>query len=324
MYALDDWWVWDFWVVRAAAEWHLFHLQSPRSTHPDDRHWNASVGHAVSDDLVHWERVGTALEAGPAGAWDETAIWTGSTIAHDDGGWLMAYTGVSRIDGVATERIGVAWSDDLHAWRKDDANPVLVSNPDVFEAPGTTSWQHGWRDPWLHRTDDGGYGMLLTARLNGGDDPFRRGVIARSTSSDGCSWRTLETLTGTGGVFAQLEVPHVVEVDGQQHLVFCTTTDRPWVRTTGEVPIEPGVTGTATMIAAADGSFSAVEFLDAVPTGSIDSVGRYAGRVVETDGGLRYIAFEDSGPDGFIGRISDPIVVSVNGAGRLQLVEDSP
>ncbi len=81
-----DRYLWDFWFAPRGgpdAPYHLFFLQAPRTLRdPEERHGRATVGHAVSRDLVRWEELPTALEAGPAGAWDDRAIWTGSMIRH--------------------------------------------------------------------------------------------------------------------------------------------------------------------------------------------------------------------------------------------------
>ena len=90
---LEDRWVWDFWIAQDNETYHLFFLQAPRSLgNAELRHRSASVGHAISTDLVNWTEVGTALEAGLPGEWDDVATWTGSVLKHDDR-WWMFYTG---------------------------------------------------------------------------------------------------------------------------------------------------------------------------------------------------------------------------------------
>ena len=96
MYVPKDRYVWDFWVVSHEGRYHLFHLQAPRDLpDPELRHGLASVGHAVSTDLIHWKNLGTALGPGPAGEWDDRAIWTGSVV-EKDGLFYMFYTGTCR------------------------------------------------------------------------------------------------------------------------------------------------------------------------------------------------------------------------------------
>ena len=53
MFSLPDSWVWDFWTVEDGDRYHLFFLYASRALHdPEARHYRASVGHAISDDLV--------------------------------------------------------------------------------------------------------------------------------------------------------------------------------------------------------------------------------------------------------------------------------
>jgi beta-fructofuranosidase len=110
---LPDKWIWDFWLVRAGDEQHIFYLQAPRVLgEPALRHRNASIGHAVSRDLRSWRVLPDALHPGPDGAWDDLATWTGSAIAHD-GRWYMLYTGINRAERGLVQRIGLAASEDL-------------------------------------------------------------------------------------------------------------------------------------------------------------------------------------------------------------------
>ena len=65
MLRLDDSWVWDFWTADDGELYHLFFLHAPRALgNPDDRHYNASIGHAVSTDLHTWRRLDDALTRG--------------------------------------------------------------------------------------------------------------------------------------------------------------------------------------------------------------------------------------------------------------------
>ncbi len=122
---LDDRWIWDFWLADDGERHHLFYLQAPRSIgDPHLRHWNVSIGHAVSDDLTRWEVIADALAPGPPGAWDDAATWTGSVGRHD-GTWWMFYTGATSGDDALVRRIGAATSDDLVTWRRHDRNPLV-------------------------------------------------------------------------------------------------------------------------------------------------------------------------------------------------------
>ena len=121
---LEDKWVWDLWLApeKVAGQWHIFFLQAPRSlVNPDLRHASATVGHATSTDLKSWEYLGTALEPGAFGAWDDRAIWTGSIVKADSGVWHMFYTGTNKsTENGFVQRIGVATSTDLLHWTKQE------------------------------------------------------------------------------------------------------------------------------------------------------------------------------------------------------------
>ena len=85
MLALKDRWIWDFWLARDGAHWHVFFLQAPKSIgDPELRHWNVSIGHATSDDLKNWSYRGTCFGPAAGPAWDDHTTWTGSVVRDDD------------------------------------------------------------------------------------------------------------------------------------------------------------------------------------------------------------------------------------------------
>ncbi len=103
MFRLPDAWVWDFWLADDGERYHLFFLYASRALpHPDDRHYRASIGHAVSTDLSNWRRVADALVRSDGPAFDDLATWTGSVIQHPDGTWFLFYTGTQDDPGKAT------------------------------------------------------------------------------------------------------------------------------------------------------------------------------------------------------------------------------
>jgi len=150
---LPDKWVWDFWLVRDDTDYHAFYLQAPRSLgNPDLRHLNASIGHAVSRDLRHWRVLPDALRAGPPGAWDDCAVWTGCVV-WAEGRWHMFYTGVSVEGHTVVQRAGSAMSKDLIRWRKHPHNPLIEADPRYYEQRGedAAGYERMWRDPWVFR-----------------------------------------------------------------------------------------------------------------------------------------------------------------------------
>ncbi len=313
-YALPEAWVWDFWVVDDGSRYHLFFLYASRALHdPEARHFRASIGHAVSDDLTSWERVEDALVRGDGPAFDDLATWTGCTLQGPDGTWFTFYTGATLTPAGNVQSIGLATSDDLLTWHKQ--GQVLEADPRWYEKLSDGQWHdEAFRDPFVYRDGDQ-WRMLITARANHGpaDD---RGVIGTAVSSDLRSWTLEPPLSEPGQGFGQLEVMEVVSLEGREHLVFnCLASDLSDAHrstgTTGGVWITPTTSGPRPW----------------VPSEATLLTGHdlYVGRVVKhrgTDDAV-FMAFENFGPDGeFGGRITDPVPVRVEG-GTVTLVREA-
>jgi beta-fructofuranosidase len=309
---LPDSWVWDFWIVRDHHDrYHAFFLYASRALHhPDLRHRRASVGHAISSDLIRWERVADALVHGGPPSFDQMATWTGSTVRGDDGRWYMFYTGTTMNDeGQLIQQIGLATSDDLFAWHKDERNPLVRADGRWYEKlGGPPGWQdEHWRDPWVYRDPDGdGWHMLITARANSGpaDD---RGVIGHARSSDLLNWTVGPPLSAPGAGFGHLEVPQVENIDGQWVLVFnCLGPELSAVRS------------------AADGQGGVWVASAASPHGPYDLANAtriaddrwYVGKLVrDPEDRWVFLAFANKDERGdFVGELTDPAPVRWSGA----------
>ena len=215
-------WTWDGWIADDGEHYHLFHLQAPRSLgRPVLRHLNATVGHARSTDLVHWEVLPDALHPTP-GSWDDLSIWSGSTVLGDDGVWRTFYTATnSRGHGVQDQRIGLAESDDLLTWRKAGSAPLLTADPRWYKTlPEDVTASETWRDPFVFRDPGGdGWHMLVTARsLTHG--PRDDGLLAHARSADLRTWELGPPGCASGFGFGQLEVSQVRQVEGRWVLLF--------------------------------------------------------------------------------------------------------
>ena len=86
------------------GKWHLFYQALPT---PDREHPCWSWGHAISDDLIHWQDLPTAIEPGP-----ETGSWSGATWVEDDRVIAMYY-GYGR--GIMA---AVSKDENLTEWEK--------------------------------------------------------------------------------------------------------------------------------------------------------------------------------------------------------------
>jgi beta-fructofuranosidase len=123
--AWDDYTTWTGSVVRGDdGRWHLFYTGASRA----EQGLKQRIGHAVSDDLHAWTRVGTGPVLDLAGPWyelEKTDDWHDRAmrdpwVMRDPGGagWLMYFT--ARVPGSAAPNargtIGLATSPDLAEW----------------------------------------------------------------------------------------------------------------------------------------------------------------------------------------------------------------
>ena len=79
MYIHDGFSIGDAWYFVDGTEVHMFYLsQSERER--SARGYSMHIGHAVSEDLVHWEYVGVALSALKESRWESKGLATGSVV----------------------------------------------------------------------------------------------------------------------------------------------------------------------------------------------------------------------------------------------------
>lgn len=151
--AWDDSTTWTGSVMQDdQGQYHLFYTGTQKS---EDSMYQR-IGHAVSDDLHSWQRVGDGLcldLEGPnakyyevefmKGHWHDRAMRDPWVIKNPQGsGWLMFFT--ARASGIeeanAAGAIGLATSDNLNDWTLQP--PVFVGGfgqlevPQVFEVDG--------------------------------------------------------------------------------------------------------------------------------------------------------------------------------------------
>lgn len=316
MFDLPDSWVWDYWFADDGDRYHLFFLYASRALHdPEARHYRASIGHAVSTDLVEWERVADALVRGEAGEFDDLATWTGSTVRHPDGTWFLFYTGSTRAEGGKNvQRIGYATSSDLVTWQKAPG-PVLEAAAPWYERLDSGDWHdEAFRDPWVFADPEGdGWHMYVTARAPEG--PVEgRGVVAHAWSPDLRHWELREPVSAPSeNGFGQLEVTQVEVVDGRPVLLFSCLADHSMAARRGA--------RAGTWAIPAESVLGPFDVDRAQPlTGEDLYVGRLLRR--REDGQWLLFAFRNVGSDGaFVGGVTDPMPVSwVDG----RLVAETP
>lgn len=308
MFDLAGSWVWDFWFADDGDRYHLFFLYASRALHdPDARHYRASVGHAVSDDLVSWTQVADALVRSDAEAFDDLATWTGSTVQSPDGTWYLFYTGSSLAeDGKNVQRIGYATSRDLLTWTKADG-PVLEAAAPWYETLASGDWHdEAFRDPWVFADPGGdGWHMLITARAPEGP-VYGRGVVGHARSADLRSWELRPPLSDASPHgFGQLEVMQTAVIDGRAVLLFSCLGEH-------AVPERRGARA-GTWAVNAEAVTGPFDVESAYP---LTDESLYVGRLLQRrdDGRWFLFAFRNADENGaFVGGVTDPLPVAWRG-----------
>ncbi|MEM7446553.1 MAG: levansucrase [Pseudomonadota bacterium] len=318
MLALDDKWIWDFWLARNGRDWHAYFLQADKSLKdPELRHWNVSYGHAVSQDLRTWRQLGTCFQPAPIPAWDDKSTWTGSVVQDDDGLWHLFYTGSSRAEHGLKQRIGHATSTDMHNWQRVGDGLILDIDERWYEEHKPGHWHdRAMRDPWVMRDPEGdGWVMYFTGRAPDIAEPNAGGAIGFARSKNLTEWR-LEPPIFVGG-FGQLEVPQVFPYQGKWYCIFSVGAEH-WSRASiAGSPVRPH-TGTHYLIAdrpSGPWQIAPLPFLDGA-----EPPYRYSGKVLMLEDGPALMAFEHTASNGsFIGRVCDPLPLRATSDGLLVL-----
>ena len=301
---LPDRWVWDFWIADTGTDFHLFFLCAPRSLiDPSLRHRNASIGHAVSDDLVNWTVLPDALTRGEPGRWDDIATWTGSVL-QAGGTWFMLYSGLASAEDGRIQRIGLATSQDLIHWERFGQRPLIEADPTWYEMRGESTWpDQAWRDPWVFADPAGdGYHALICARTRVGPEDAR-GVIGHAVSPDLLSWEVRPPLVSPSG-FGHLEVPQVL-LDGDSAVLVFSTDD-----STVAAGRRSGEPATGTYVCRGPGLLGPFAVPETVPL--LRRSPLYSGKLVRRrDGRLALMGFVNVVDGAFVGEISDPQPIEV-------------
>ena len=194
------------------GKYHLFFQYYPYASHWNDMHW----GHAVSDDMLHWEYLPCALA--PDCDYDSFGVFSGSAVTAEDGKQLLMYTAVRKeqTEGETHEfqTQAVAFGDGVN-YEKVQQNPVIDSN----ELPEGAS-RIDFRDPKIVRDKDGSYTAYVANRA-----ADTLGQILAFHSEDAVHWHFANVLVKNDGTFGKMwECPDFFELDGK-HLLLVSPQD---------------------------------------------------------------------------------------------------
>lgn len=206
------------------GKYHFFYQCNPYGAFWDCMYW----GHAISEDLFHWEYLPLALA--PSELYDEYpkgGCFSGSAIVCGDKLFLM-YTGTANNGKGVEQTQCIAYSEDGVHFEKYKGNPVLKA-PEGIKADC-------FRDPkvWKHKDT---YYMVCGASR---DD---RGLALLYKSEDMFHWSFFNILAESRGEWGVMwECPDFFKVGDQYVLTFSPmgSGDYTSVYMTGDFDYETG------------------------------------------------------------------------------------
>ena len=186
-------------------KFHLFYQYYPYDSQWGPMHW----GHAVSDDLLHWEYLPAAIA--PDMPYDYVGCFSGSAITLPDGKQLFMYTSVRKeaqpdggVRDIQTQSLAVGDGMD---YEKDVRNPILTAE----DMPENSS-PFDFRDPKMWKCEDGTYRcVIVNDRADG-----TGGRILLYRSEDGFNWEFESVMLSNDGRFGKMwECPDFFTLDGK-------------------------------------------------------------------------------------------------------------
>jgi hypothetical protein len=222
--------MWDTWYLQRGDETHLFHLQLRRD---DTRRSSddASIGHAVSRDLIHWKELPVALRKGPQGSYDDGPLFTGCTVEHNNKMYLF-YCGNQNLGGRNPQSMCLATSpsSDGVNFNRHAGNPIIEPDParyySIQEPPAPFKF-HAWphidcRDLAVV-PDPSGAGWLgyVMMRRKGQADAFHSACITLCRSKDLMHWEVGDPVC-TPNRFNCFEVPDVFKLGDKWYMIALT------------------------------------------------------------------------------------------------------
>ena len=205
-------------LIQWKGRYHLFYQYNPHGPYLDGTGW----GHAVSDDLVHWEHLPMALEPTPGGP-DAEGCYSGCAV-NDDGVPTVIYTGIDP------ERPCLATGDDtLVTWEKHPGNPVIDGPPQELEMTGFRDhsiWREGstWYQVIGAGIKDVGGDAFLYSSEDLLDWEYLGSLMAEPLEDRGTMWECPDFFTlGERHVLLVSRLPHLAGGDIWRTRVRCYT-----------------------------------------------------------------------------------------------------
>ena len=211
------------------GKYHLFYQYHPYDALWGPMHW----GHAVSQDMVHWEYLPCALA--PDSPYDDKGCFSGSAITMPDGRHMLMYTGCS--EDKADERgrwkqVQCLAFGNGTDYEKYEGNPI-ISEKDLPQGGSI----HEFRDPFIFSNGAGRY-RAVAANANKDNDGVTQ--ICLYKSDDGLHWRRESILfEDTGKVGIMWECPNFFDI-GNDYVLMASPMDMEEEKADGSIRFPKG------------------------------------------------------------------------------------
>jgi beta-fructofuranosidase len=154
---------WDPWILQDGDLYRLFYLQGVEGHTP---WWTFSkICGAISEDLQHWQDLGTLLEPEPSQAWESGRVCAGCAY-QADGVYYLFYSAGGQADPyLQDEAIGLAVSKDGLYWQRQlDGYPLHPDARHPWYAACNWTGHFHWRDPYVFQDPRSGkYYLFICA-----------------------------------------------------------------------------------------------------------------------------------------------------------------
>jgi beta-fructofuranosidase len=189
-------------LIYFRGKYHFFYQYNPYDAVWGAMHW----GHAVSEDLLHWEHLPIALA--PSEPYDDDprgGCFSGSAIEHE-GKLYLLYTGAVNHGAGAVQTQCLAYSVDGVTFEKYAGNPVITT-PAGYSAAD-------FRDPKVWKHGDSFY-LVLGAKK----DDRAQALLYRSDNLR--EWEFVNVLAESRGELGSMwECPDFFALGGKHVLTF--------------------------------------------------------------------------------------------------------
>jgi len=211
-------------LIQFKGKYHLFYQHNPYAPYWGKMHW----GHAISDDLVHWEYLPIALA--PSEEYEdhkEGGCFSGSAV--DDNGILsLLYTATTNYGEGFIQTQCLAISKDGVNFVKYKDNPVIKEAPEGFS--------NNFRDPKVWKHKDYWYMVVGTSKDG-------KGMAVLYKSLDLKKWEYISVLAESWGELGTMwECPDFFSLSNKDVLMFSPMHlgDRKCVYLTGKMDYKLG------------------------------------------------------------------------------------